>query len=142
MRRTLRGVLAAALLCVVGCGTSASTNPTNVATTGRATFDKKPAAGALLLFHPAGEASRSLPSRAAVGPDGQFRASAGAEDDGLPEGEYVVTVEWRAGADENGAERPSVVPVRYTRRESSPLRVTVRRGADGRCDLGTVAITK
>jgi hypothetical protein len=110
-----------------------------VPTTGHATFDNKPATGAMLLFHQQG--SSTLPSQATVGPDGRFSVSTNGTE-GLPEGDYVVTVEWRVGADENGAWRSSVVTEKYTRKESSPLRATVRRGADGTCDLGTLTITK
>jgi hypothetical protein len=104
-------------------------------------FDNKPAAGAMLLFHIQGSPS-ALPSRAMVGQDGRFSVSTNATDDGLPEGDYVVTVEWRAGADENGAARPSMVPEKYTRTDASPLHATVRRNADGTCDLGTINIAK
>lgn len=140
MRHPLSGVVAVIVLSLAGCGKPADGPPT-IPATGRATFDTKPAAGALLLFHTQGSPS-ALPSRAAVGPDGRFSVSTNGADDGLPKGDYVVTVEWRAGADENGAARPSVVPDKYTRKESSPLRATVRRGADGACDLGTISMTK
>ena len=141
MSRTVCGMLIVLALSLTGCGESARTSAANVLTTGQATFDKKPATGAMLLFHAQGAPS-SLPSRAVVGDDGRFGISTTAQADGLPEGDYVVTVEWRIGSDENGAERPSVVPDRYTRKESSPLRVLVRRGADGTCDLGTISMTR
>jgi hypothetical protein len=141
MSRTLCLMLIVLGLPLIGCGKSPKTSAANVVTTGQATFDMRPAIGAMLLFH-SQETSSALPSRAVVGPDGRFGISTALENDGLPEGDYVVTVEWRIGSDENGEQRPSVVPDRYTRKEWSPLQVSVRRRADGTCDLGTIQITR
>ena len=121
-------------LAVAGCGPEASpVAPTGIAVRGTAVFEKKPAAGAVLLFH--GAAAGDLPPRAVVGADGRFELTA-------PAGTYAVTVEWRTGSDENGEVRKSVVPDKFTRKQSTPLKATVAVGTDGTCDLGTLTITK
>jgi len=125
------------LVVVVGCGGPKTNDAAvGVPTRGIAVFGDKPAAGAILLFHGSGT---GIPPRTSVQTDGKFEVPASG---GLAEGVYVVTVEWRIGADENGDVRKSIAPDRYTRKESSPLRATVKPRPDGQCDLGTLAITK
>jgi hypothetical protein len=61
-------------------------------------FDNKdkPAAGAMVVFHPVGGAPDDIDKpRAFVADDGSFALTTYEKDDGAPEGEYVVTIEWR-----------------------------------------------
>lgn len=128
----MRGVLLS-LFAIVGCGGEKPADaPAGIAVRGVATFDKRPAAGAVLLFHGSGT---GLPPRAVVGADGKFELT-------MPAGQYAVTVEWRIGSEENGGERKSLAPDRFTRKESTPLKPTVAAGPDGTCDLGTLTIAK
>lgn len=130
----MRAGLLASLVLALGCGgDQPPADPPGVAVRGTTVFGKKPAAGAVLLFH--GTAAGDLPPRAVVAPDGRFELTA-------PAGTYAVTVEWRTGSDENGEVRKSVVPDKFTRKQSTPLKATVAVGADGTCDLGTLTITK
>ena len=134
MRLFMIGIV---VLTLTGCGGSKSGEATvGIPTRGVATVDGKPASGAVLLFHGSGT---GMPPRAMVSSDGKFELpSVG----GLTEGQYVVTVEWRTGSDEDGDVRKSIVPDKYTRKELSPLKATVKAEPDGQCDLGTFAITK
>jgi hypothetical protein len=95
---------------------------------GRVEFENQAASGAFLVFHPVGKDGPEVvrPS-ALVKPDGTFTATTYEAGDGAPEGEYAVTVEWRKlivnGADAEAG--PNVVPARYGRPETSPIKVTV-----------------
>ena len=84
--------------------------------------------GAQIVFHPV---SRQLPDqavpRATVRDDGAFWLSTFGSEDGAPEGDYVVTIQWfRIG--EDGSPGPNILPARYARPDSSPLRVVVNVG--------------
>src|SRR5262245_1565771 len=61
----------------------------------RSTFlvSGKPAAGAIVCFHPIGDA-RGLRSSGRVGNDGVLSLTTYVPADGAPEGEYIVTVYW------------------------------------------------
>jgi hypothetical protein len=91
----------------------------------------KPAAGAILKFYPVDSKTRlpSLP-QALADDTGRFVLSTFQRNDGAPVGEYIVTVTWRPdvttknGRTERG---PNVVPVRFTKPESSTLRAIVPR---------------
>lgn len=141
-RRVLFPLACAAL---VGCGTGSDpSHPPVCPTSGQVTFEGQPAAGALLVFHPVGDASLPALPRATVATDGTFRVGTYAADDGLPEGPYVVTVLWTSkphGADET-VEGKSLVSPRFAKKESSPLKAVVARGADGRCVLPTLTLTR
>lgn len=94
-----------------------------------------PLGGAKLVLVPVAGGDRYPTARAAA--DGSFRlATDGA--DGAPEGEYVVTVEWRdrqqpkfdvdgRGEVDRGPNRLRAV---YADRATSPLRATVAAGRD------------
>jgi hypothetical protein len=95
---------------------------------GRIAAGKVVPSGAQVVFHPVG---RQLPDqavpRATVRDDGAFLLSTFGAEDGAPEGDYVVTIQWfRIGKD--GAPGPNVLPVRYARPDSSPLKVAVGAG--------------
>ena len=55
----------------------------------------KPAAGALVVFHPAGWAGEEIIKPLGyVQDDGTFALTTYTKEDGAPEGEYSVTIEW------------------------------------------------
>lgn len=137
MRRLGFGLL---LAVVVGCGSEPPPGPPRVKAEGKCfAAGNKPAAGAVLVFHRTGAAAGELPPRAKVGADGTFAVTS-ADGDGLPEGEYVVTVEWRTGEGENDAPGRSLVADKFTRSNSTPLKATVR-ATDGGCTLPTYALS-
>src|SRR5437879_6143573 len=58
--------------------------------------NNKPAAGALLIFHPIEVSDLDLTKPLAhVRDDGTFALTTYNKDDGAPEGEYAVTIEWQ-----------------------------------------------
>src|SRR5262249_54854372 len=91
------------------------------------------ASGAFVVFHPLnasnsnGEETRST---AQVGPDGKFQLTTFGDHDGAPEGDYAVTVEWYklVGKGSEVQRGPNVVPAKYGKPETTPLRLTVRPG--------------
>ncbi|HEX8201053.1 MAG TPA: hypothetical protein VF590_11235 [Isosphaeraceae bacterium] len=117
--------LATALL-VGGCGRDETHVPV-FPVRGQVQFEGKPAPGALVVFHPLEDAGDDIRPTARVEPDGSFRLSTFDKDDGAPVGEYTVTVEWQKlvtkGADTEVG--PNVIPDRYAKAETSPLKATV-----------------
>lgn len=135
-------IVALALAGAVGCGgPKAADGSALVPTRGQVVSGGKPAAGAVLVFHPVRGAGATLPPRAKAGPDGRFAVASADGGDGLPEGEYAVTVEWRIGSGENGDDGRSLVADRYARPATTPLKAAVRRGPDGTCTLPTYTLT-
>jgi hypothetical protein len=58
--------------------------------------NNKPAAGALLVFHLIDPADQDITKPLAhVADDGTFALTTYVKDDGAPEGEYAVTIEWQ-----------------------------------------------
>ena len=130
------------LVFLVGCGTPPPTaGPPRVKATGQCfAAGNKPAAGAVLVFHRTGATTTGeLPPRARVVADGSFTV-ASADGDGLPEGEYRVTVDWRTPG-ENGEDGKSLVADKFTRPAGTPLKASVKAGADGGCTLPTFTLT-
>jgi hypothetical protein len=88
-----RLALLLALLALAGCGGRKSLVPVQ----GKVLYrGSQPAVGALVVFHPTdGPVSPDAPKpSAAVKEDGSFRPTTYAAEDGLPEGEYSVTIIW------------------------------------------------
>lgn len=88
-------------------------------------------AGAVLDFHRRGEKQLFVTTpRAVVDGDGQFRTPSLGSRDGLRPGEYTVTARWQPtqiGAE--GTELgPNLLASEYSTMQSSPLRVSVKRG--------------
>ena len=96
--------------------------------------EDKPAAGALVVFHPveAGDPNAVKPL-AYVDDVGKFALTTYDQGDGAPEGEYVVTIEWRPrnpnpfAPDKEGPDR---LRGRYSDPKTSQLRFRVERKPD------------
>src|SRR5262249_32068836 len=59
--------------------------------------EDKPAAGALVIFHPVKADDQDLNKpRGYVDDNGRFSLTTYEKDDGAPEGDYIVTIEWCA----------------------------------------------
>ena len=86
---------------------------------GEVFFQGKPAAGATVFFHPAGQPDARILS-GTVGPDGTFRITTLRKDDGAPAGTYAVTLTWTETVKVNDAEQET--PDRFGRRYSDPRR--------------------
>jgi len=124
----LRIVFAIPMVLPLGCGQGgARLYPVQ----GQALVKGKPAAGAVLVFHPVAEAGAEKPA-AVVDEGGAFQVATRQPGDGAPAGEYRVTVTWLAHRDidpEKGDATQADVDRlggRYADPETSPLRVTVR----------------
>jgi hypothetical protein len=130
-----------ALVFFTGCDKPKEQVPV-VPVSGKLTVNGKPAAGALVVLHPA---SGGLPTdvrpNAYAGKDGSFQLNTYAKGDGAPVGDYVVTVEWRQLEKKQGQEPqlgPNLAPKEYAKFNTSKLKASV---PDGGTDLGTLAIT-
>lgn len=91
----LAATVAAALLLLTSCGGSDLRKTYPV--TGTVTVDGQPApAGVLVSLHPQFTETDRLPihPKGATDDAGRFQITTYNTDDGAPEGEYVVTVEW------------------------------------------------
>jgi hypothetical protein len=94
---------------------------------GQVLCDGLPAHEAELVFHPLGQAGRRAYPGARTGPDGRFQAGTYFDRDGMPAGDYAVTVVWhpRVIDGEDYLPGPNVLPLAYARPESTPWRVRV-----------------
>lgn len=89
----------------------------------------KPAAGALVVFHPVvSEHDDTLRPLAYVDDEGNFELTTYVQGDGAPSGEYLITVEWRErpatpfSANKEGKDR---LRGRFADPASSKIRFTV-----------------
>lgn len=126
-------VVGCLLIALCGCGDSDDRRLAVYPVTGKVTVKGQPAEGAEVVFVTADEALRGpghpLPTGIA-GPDGNFKLSSYAVNDGAPAGEYEVTIVWPAMAkeEEAGAESQSTgdrLKSRYAAPGHSGLKATV-----------------
>jgi hypothetical protein len=98
-----------------------------------------PMAGARIVLSPVtGQTSLPALPAATVGADGSFELGTYGRNDGAPEGEYIVAIEWKVMAkpkyDVLGkgkvAQGPDQLDGRYANPATSPLRATVAAGQD------------
>lgn len=92
--------------------------------------DGEPAEGAFIVFHPAidqdGEAWRA---QGVSQNDGRFTLSTFRRGDGAPAGEYIVTVLWQTGEDDDGSSAgPDLLNNRYRDPKTSELRAEIKPG--------------
>jgi serine/threonine-protein phosphatase CPPED1 len=111
-------------------GTSYARIPARQPFEGFVFLDGSPIPGAMVQFHPAGEgATRGVRADGVVQADGSFRLSTVKANDGIPAGEYVVTVTLRRPLfTPEGKPGPNTLPDRYAREATSPLRAKVVEG--------------
>jgi hypothetical protein len=127
-----RLLIVAALAGVVGCAERGIKQQPVYPVTGVILFGDKPAAGAIVCFHPQRE-SHGLTSHAEVAADGTFTLSTYVKSDGAREGEYVVTVFWpdvrsphRLDEDDDSTELPpDRLKGRFANHRNTMLRATV-----------------
>jgi hypothetical protein len=122
--------IAALTLPVFGCGRS-DKNPVAVhPVQGAIQFRGKPTEGAFVSLHPK-KAIEGVPTpRATVAKDGTFTVSTYDGNDGAPEGDYVITVQWyravRVGNDLVGG--PNVLPAKYASAQTSDVQIRIAAG--------------
>src|SRR5262245_14581397 len=131
--------LAVGLFPLGGCGEPGK--PAAVPVSGKVLFKKTtPAAGALVVFHPVDPArEKRIGGKpfATVGEDGSFTLSTYGTDDGAPEGDYGVTVDWRRkakearfaiGSGEGQAGGASLLNPKYGNPQQPVLKASVKKG--------------
>jgi hypothetical protein len=98
---------------------------------GKVLYKGSPLAKAMVVFHPQGDYPKELPKPLAyTDAEGQFKMTTTRPGDGVPAGEYALTVEWRertrTGAEKIGGR--NLLPARYSKPETSGLRCRVQEG--------------
>jgi Prokaryotic lipoprotein-attachment site len=132
----------AASVLLTGCGRS---GPQRVAThqaKGRVTYAGHPAAGAFVVLHAKNQPEPGAPTpTATVQPDGTFALTTYDAGDGVPEGDYVVTLQWRKTV-KSGSDYllgPNLLPAKYGRPETSDIVVHV---AAGQAEIPPIALKR
>jgi hypothetical protein len=98
---------------------------------GRVLIDGKPAAAASVTFHPLAPGEAAPRPVGQAGADGRFALTSFAAGDGAPPGEYRVTVvcyraaPGRRASEGDDAPPRNLLPDRYARPDTTPLRATV-----------------
>jgi hypothetical protein len=122
--------LCTAVLCLTaGCSKSDGHVAVHPAA-GTIKFRGQPLHGAFVSLHPRNPLEGVPNPRATVDNNGSFAVSTYDADDGAPEGEYVVTVQWfkpvRQGNDLVGG--PNVLPPKYASPRTSDLKIRIAAG--------------
>jgi hypothetical protein len=114
-----------------GCGGGGPPRVPTQPARGSISFQGRPIGGAFLALHRKAAAEGDAPTATAVvQPDGTFSVGTYEAHDGLPTGDYVVTVQWRR-ATKSGDEwlpGPNLLPARYSQVETSHVVVHVAAG--------------
>ncbi|MFO0956749.1 MAG: hypothetical protein U0800_04685 [Isosphaeraceae bacterium] len=124
-------LIAVALGAMAGCSGGKAGTPT-FPVEGRVEYQGKAATGAFVVFHPTQEQGGEVRPTGKVGEDGKFQLTSFDDLDGAPAGEYAVTVEWyklvNKGSDWQRG--PNVIPPKYGKADTTPIRVTIREGSN------------
>ncbi|MDP1561963.1 MAG: hypothetical protein Q8M16_11345 [Pirellulaceae bacterium] len=130
--RVRLGLSLLAVCCWTGCGQRASLERLPVhPVQGIIKYGNEKLEGAMVVFHPApGSDPRILPARGSVGGDGTFSVTTYEASDGAVEGEYIVTVVRNPLIERDGdhVAGPNVLPPKYSKAETSDLKVRVAAG--------------
>lgn len=99
---------------------------------GKLEWEGKPLADGALVLHPVGVKEPDFPvPRAVAREDGTFVVGTYAKDDGAPEGEYKVTVQWFKKPPRGSEDAPpprNILPQRYARPDTSDLTLRIEKG--------------
>jgi hypothetical protein len=122
-------LLTSGLLSLAGC--ERDEGPPCYAVRGTILYEGKPVPHAFVVLHPAAPEGRdgSRPS-AFTNAKGEFTVTSRTARDGAPAGDYVATVEWRPLVQRKGEYEPGPnrLPTRYSKVETSGLRIRVAAG--------------
>jgi len=124
--RSLIAVLAAVMVSCLGCEKAENRVPVHPVS-GAIKFRGQAPAGAFVSLHPK-QATQGVPNpRATVAKDGSFTVTTFDGNDGAPEGDYVLTVQWykpvKQGNDLVGG--PNVLPPKYASPRTSDVQIKV-----------------
>lgn len=97
---------------------------------GKVFFDGRPAAGALVVFHPTRPTDPNIPRPSGtVRGDGSFSLGTYAPDDGAPPGDYRVAIVWRTAPSPAASQKGDItnrLPDRYGNPQTSQLYAEVK----------------
>lgn len=130
--RACIATVAVVALLITGCGGGADAERVPVhPVTGAIQFRGQPTVGAFVTLHPKdGQTTQAPAPRATVGPGGNFTLTTYDGQDGAPEGEYTLTVQWyrpvRQGDELIGG--PNVLPPKYALAKTSDIKIRVAAG--------------
>lgn len=121
----LLGLLAG--MVTTGCSGTSDKLPSRVPVTGTVIYEGKPVPNATVTFYPEGADNPGLGTTDA---EGKFSLTTYKKDDGVVPGSQVVVVEVFVegalpGMEHAPGTKPAI-PLKYTRKESSPLRFEVQ----------------
>ena len=123
-------VAAALILPALGCGRSDKNHVAVHPVQGTIQFRGQPIEGAFVSLCPTSAIDGVPAPRATVAKDGSIAVTTYDGNDGAPEGEYVLTVQWyklvRQANELVGG--PNALPPKYASAKTSDLRVTVAAG--------------
>lgn len=92
-------------------------------------MDGQPATGAMVVFQGAGKEPRQPRADGLVEADGKVRLSTNRAFDGVPVGEYAITVEMRKPRfTVEGKRGPNVYPAKYADVNTTPLKAAIKAG--------------
>ena len=150
-RRAALPLTASLMVTAAVCGCSSGDEMAFAAVHGQVLLRGQPLADAMVVFHPlegdaavtavASKAGQSLPKPMAhTDSEGRFILTTNRPGDGAPPGRYAVTVELRKVrliGEEEVRDGPNLLPAKYSRPETTPLRYQV---TDGLNDVPTLSI--
>ena len=121
-------LLASTIVINPGCG--GDWKAATVPATGKVAINGQPPKGLLVQLHPIGAPVDARNSRAwgKVGEDGTYSLSAYEDREGVPPGEYAVTLVWPADSAVLGS--PDRLGHRFDKPESSRWKFTIKSGED------------
>jgi hypothetical protein len=123
-------MFAALILPVFGCSRGSTDRVAVHPVQGAIQFRGQPMEGAFVSLHPKSATDGVPTPRATVAKDGTFTVTTYNGNDGAPEGDYVVTVQWyrpvRVGNDLVGG--PNVLPAKYASVQTSDVKIRIASG--------------
>jgi hypothetical protein len=132
-RHYLRACFAGMVLVTLsftGCGSKDASRVAVHPATGAIKFRGQPAVGAFVTLYSIDAPTEVPAPRATVGHNGEFSLTTYDGDDGAPEGEYTLTVQWyrpiRQGDEYIGG--PNVLPQKYASAKTSDLKIRIAAG--------------
>jgi hypothetical protein len=124
-------LLAVAAMGMAMCGCSGS-KPKTVPVAGQVYVGDRPAAHAIVTFHPVGAGADAVKPVGHVDEQGHFRLTTFKEGDGAPPGEYKVTIAAYQSIEQKHGDDliVNLLPDKYAKPETSNLTATVKKGSN------------
>lgn len=116
-----------AVLFAAGCGGTPS-SPAVYPVRGQVRFEGRPAAGVLVVFHPAQATGSELRANGKTGADGSFALSTHEPQDGALPGAYKITLLWPPTEDEESLGLKDKLGSKYSDPARTPFSFEVQAG--------------